>query len=132
MKQIKKTFNISHSDRVRQIFHNNNSSDGKNKIMIKKRIKLTTINNTLSVINADKTDKCKIHVMPPPISDEDISALFSGIVNVMRTKIQLETRSEIINMNVNMNKLMSELKAKQSECIRLKNEIIYLKSQLKN
>ena len=79
-----------------------------------------------------KTTKnnCNLLVMPPQISDEDISALFNGLLNVIKRKIELETKSEIININVNMEKLIKELKAKNAECTRLKNEIIYLKCQL--
>ena len=72
----------------------------------------------------------KIHVMPPNITDEDISALFNGILNVVKKKIELETKAEIININANFSNVLKELKEKQAECIRLKNEIIFLKSQL--
>lgn len=72
----------------------------------------------------------KIHVMPPAISDEDITALFNGIVNVVKKKIELEKNAETINLNININKLVTELQEKQAEINRLKNEIIYLKSQL--
>ncbi len=72
---------------------------------------------------------CKLHVMPPIISDEDISALFNGLIGIVRKKIELETRSEIINMNINMEKLLKELKEKQAECNRLKNELLYLKTK---
>ena len=74
----------------------------------------------------------KIHVMPPTITDDDITALFNGIVNVVKKKIELETRAEVININVNYEKVLRELKEKQAECNRLKNEIIFLKSQLRN
>ncbi|MCQ2565016.1 MAG: hypothetical protein MJ152_04090 [Clostridia bacterium] len=73
---------------------------------------------------------CKIHVMPPQISDADITALFNGVVNVVRKKIELETKSEILNMNLSFEKLIKELKEKQAECNRLKNEIMFLKAQL--
>ncbi|MBE5741127.1 MAG: hypothetical protein E7351_01155 [Clostridiales bacterium] len=79
-----------------------------------------------------KNQNAKIHVMPPSITDEDISALFHGILSVVKKKIELEARAEIINMNVNMEKLLRELKERQAECIRLKNEILYLKSQIQN
>ena len=80
--------------------------------------------------NKDTNPKetCHIHVMPPTITDEDISALLNGIIGVMRRKIELETQAELINMNININKLKKELKEKSAECIRLKNEIILLKS----
>ena len=67
----------------------------------------------------------KIHVMPPSITDEDISALFNGIVNVVKKKYELEKNAETINLNLNIEKLVKDLKEKQSEIIRLKNEIIY-------
>lgn len=70
--------------------------------------------------------------MPPQISDEDINALFSGLVSIVRRKIELESRAEIININLNYDKLARALKAKQAECVRLKNEILNLKSQLEN
>lgn len=72
----------------------------------------------------------KIHVMPPTITDEDITALFNGIVNVVKKKFELEKNAETINLNFNLEKVVKELKEKQAEIVRLKNEIIYLKSQL--
>ncbi len=84
-----------------------------------------------TIKNLEQNSNYKIHVMPPPITDEDITALFSGIVNVVKKKYELEKNAETINLNINIEKLMEELKEKQSEIIRLKNEIIYLKNQLK-
>ncbi|MFQ6752113.1 MAG: hypothetical protein ACLRFL_00915 [Clostridia bacterium] len=77
----------------------------------------------------DKKD-CQIHMMPTRITDEDITSLFNGIINVVKKKVELDTRSHLININNNMNKLMKELNEKRSECNRLKNEIIHLKSEL--
>lgn len=82
--------------------------------------------------NDNKTQKYKLHVMPPAITDDDITALFNGIINVVKKKIELEKNAEIINMNINCDQLMKDLKEKQAEIVRLKNEIIYLKSQLMN
>ncbi len=77
-----------------------------------------------------KKSKCNIHVMPPSITDEDITALFNGILSVMKRKIELDNRAEIIHYNLSIEKLSRELKEKSNECNRLKNEIIFLKSQL--
>lgn len=77
-----------------------------------------------------KKDDCNIFVMPPTITDEDVAALFNGIFNVMKRKTELEFRSHIINSNVAIERLKNELKSKTAECIRLKNEIVYLKSKL--
>lgn len=89
-----------------------------------------------SIDKEEKSNKsninCRLHVMPPQISDEDINALFSGLVSIVRRKIELESRAEIININLSYDKLSRALKAKQAECIRLKNEILNLKSQLEN
>ena len=74
---------------------------------------------------------CNIYVMPPSITDDDITALFKGIMGVVKHKLELDTKAEILNLNLSNEKLLSELKAKTAECNRLKNEIIYLKSQLK-
>ena len=81
--------------------------------------------------NKDNSTKesCLVHVMPPAITDEDISALLNGIIGVMRRKIELETQAELINMNIDITRLKKELKEKTAECIRLKNEIILLKSK---
>ena len=68
--------------------------------------------------------------MPPAISDEDITALFNGIMKVVKHKMELDTKAQILSLNLTQEKLVKELKAKTNECIRLKNEIIYLKSQL--
>lgn len=78
----------------------------------------------------NKNSNYKIHVMPPAISDDDIMALFNGIVNVVKKKFELEKNAEIININLNHERLVKELKEKQAEISRLKNEIIYLKSKL--
>lgn len=77
-------------------------------------------------------EKCNIHVMPPTITDDDIVALFNGIMSVMRRKIELDARAEIINTNLTNERLLKSLKEKTAECNRLKNEIIFLKSQLKS
>ena len=77
-------------------------------------------------------EKCNIHIMPPTITDEDIVALFNGIMSVMRRKIELDARAEIINTNLTNERLLNQLKEKTAECVRLKNEIIYLKSQIKS
>lgn len=80
----------------------------------------------------NQTPNYKIHVMPPAITDADITALFNGIINVVKKKIELEKNAEIINMNLHQERLVKELKEKRAEISRLKNEIIYLKSQIKN
>ena len=82
--------------------------------------------------NLENDKNYKIHVMPPSITDEDISALFNGIINVVKKKFELEKNAETINLNLNLERLLKELKEKNAEIIRLKNEIIHLKSQLKN
>lgn len=83
-------------------------------------------------MDKDNEKQCKMHIMPPTITDQDISALFNGILLVVKKKIELETRAEVITANMTNEKLMRELKAKQAECNRLKNEILHLKSQLNN
>ena len=77
-------------------------------------------------------EKVKIHVMPPTITDDDILALFNGIINVVKKKCELEKNAETINLNLNLENVLKELKEKNAEIIRLKNEILYLKSQLEN
>ena len=74
----------------------------------------------------------KLHVMKPAISDEDITALFNGIVNVVKKKVELENNSQIIEMNLCRDMLVKELKEKKAEIVKLKNEIVRLKSQLSN
>jgi len=81
-------------------------------------------------IENSSKEKCYVHVMPPAITDEDISSLLNGIIGVMRKKFELETQAEMISMNVNISKLEKQLKDKTAECNRLKNEILYLKQQL--
>ena len=68
--------------------------------------------------------------MPSPISDEDITALFNGILKVIRKKSELDSRAQMLNLNLDNERLIKALNAKQAECNRLKNEIIFLKSQL--
>lgn len=81
---------------------------------------------------SNKDHNFKIHVMPPSISDEDITALFNGIVNVVKKKFELEKNAETINLNLNYENVVRELNEKRAEIVRLKNEIIYLKSKLNN
>lgn len=80
--------------------------------------------------NLEENQNYKIHVMPPSITDDDISALFNGIVNVVKKKFELEKNAETINLNLNLKQTLKELKEKNAEIIRLKNEIIYLKSKI--
>lgn len=117
MNQNNKTFkNIKYSN-IKQKIHN------------KKNIK--TKNNYMSKNEDIKAkENCNVVVMPPPITDSDISALFNGLLGVVKKKFELENKAKIINTNLTLEKVLKELKAKQAECNRLKNEIILLKSQL--
>ena len=85
-------------------------------------------NNSMKNFKDTETN-CNMHVMPPQISDQDITALFNGIINIVRKKIELETKAEILNSNITLEKALKKLKEKEAECSRLKNEIIYLKSK---
>ena len=81
--------------------------------------------------NSDKQPQnLKIHVMPPSITDADITALFNGLINVVKKKIELEKNAEIININLNQERLLKELKEKRAEIVRLKNEIVFLKTKI--
>lgn len=79
--------------------------------------------------NKISQSKCNLIVMPQTITDDDISALFNGLIKIVRKKFELETRFEIINMNISNQKLLKELKEKQAECNRLKNELLYYKTK---
>jgi len=83
------------------------------------------------MIENDNSKDFKIHVMPPSITDDDINALFKGIVNVVKKKFELEKNAETINLAIDHEKLLKELKQKNAEINRLKNEILYLKSKMK-
>ena len=119
MTESKKTFFTQWFYKTLQQSQNINNLDGKNSYMIKNS-------------NNSNNEQVKIHIMPPSITDEDISSLFKGIISVVKKKIELEKKAESINMNINHKMLMKELKEKQAEIVRLKNEIIFLKSQLNN
>jgi len=101
--------------KTNKISHNKNIRAGKNNIMGK---------------DSKKIGSCKVHVMPSQISDNDISALFNGLLNVVKKKFELDFEAQFINYNINIDNLKRELKNKINECNRLKNEIINLKSQL--
>lgn len=73
---------------------------------------------------------CQVHVMPPIITDSDISALLNGVLSVIKKKVELDMQAQIINLNVATSKIEQELKNKCAECVRLKNEILFLKSEL--
>jgi len=95
----------------------------------------TPINFNTSVTEEEsklKTENAdfKIKVFPSQISEEDIQSLFLGLVRVVKKKFELDSRAEIINLNLNVENLVKQLHEKQAECNRLKNEIIFLKSQI--
>lgn len=113
MKTLKKTFKNIQINKLNKISQNKNSHIAKNKIMEK----------------SNKT-KCNIHVMPHSITDNDINALFGGLLDVVKKKFELDNKQQFYNLNYSNEKLKAELKNKISECNRLKNEIIYLKSIL--
>lgn len=115
MKTLKKTFNNLQNNKFKKISQNKNRNIAKNNIM-------------------EKTNKpkCNIHVMPHTITDSDINALFSGLIEVVKKKFELDNHQQICSLNYSHEKLKNELKNKISECNRLKNEIIYLKSILSN
>jgi len=90
-------------------------------------------NNSNSIVhnkNMKKISKPNIFVMPPQISDADINALFNGIISVVKKKIELEKKAEILTANLNLEQALKQLKEKQAECIRLKNEIVNLQAEL--
>lgn len=97
-------------------------------------MKKQTLNNNINTeeLKEEKPKDFTLHVMPSQISDDDIQALFGGLLKIVQKKYELDTRAEIINLNLNQDKLLNALKEKQAECNRLKNEIIYLKASLKN
>ena len=74
MKEQKKTFNILQTNKLPHKSHNKKPKLGKNKNMQ----------------NESKKGNCNIHVMPSTISDADISALFQGLVNVVKKKFELD------------------------------------------
>ena len=82
--------------------------------------------------NNKKFGNCKVHVMPSTISDNDITALFNGLLNVVKKKFELDCQAQVISFNISIEKLQKELKNKINECNRLKNEIIFLKSKLES
>ena len=76
-------------------------------------------------------DTCQIHVMPPQITDDDITALFNGLLNIVKKKIELDGKSQLLNISSTLKELSAKLKAKEAECVKLKNEVLKLKAQLK-
>ena len=89
-------------------------------------------NKSMTKNEQNKNEKCNIQLMPTAITDADINSLFSGLVGIVRRKVELEARAEIIGLNLTQDKLLKELKNKQAECNRLKNEILHLKAELAN
>lgn len=69
-------------------------------------------------------------MMPSAISDDDISALFNGLLGIVKRKAELDSREEVLSLNISRDRLMKLVDEKQAEINRLKNEIIYLKSEL--
>ena len=114
MKKNKKTFKNLQTNKLPYISQNKKINLGKNKNMQ----------------NENENNKCNIHVMPSSITDADISALFQGLLNVVKKKFELDSQAQFFNINYNVEKLKSELKNKINECNRLKNEVIHLKQLL--
>ncbi|MBR1988494.1 MAG: hypothetical protein IKA36_05610 [Clostridia bacterium] len=77
-----------------------------------------------------KNNECTIHVIPQTISDSDINALFLGLVDVVKKKIELDYKSQFLNLSSDYVRIEKLLKEKTAECNRLKNEIVFLKSKL--
>ena len=77
----------------------------------------------------NKNQKCTIHVLPQTITDNDINSLFLGLVDIVKKKIELDYKSQFINLNSGYAKMEKLLKEKTAECNRLKNELLFLKSQ---
>lgn len=121
MKQNKKTFYNLKLNKTKQVSLGKNFLNEQNSFMIK---------NKIDIKNLNTNSNCNIHVMPPQISDNDINALFNGLIKVVKKKFELDCKAEILNSNLTLEKVLNELKAKQAECNRLKNEIIFLKAEL--
>ena len=119
----KKTFYNLKCNKINYLSQNRKAGLVKNIGMIKNPVKISAISKNF------KMNKCKVLVMPPRISDEDITALFNGILNIVKKKVQLETEAQLLNANYNFEQLIKQLKRKEAECNRLKNEILYLKSK---
>ena len=81
-------------------------------------------------MKSSNKNKCNFYVMPSQITDNDITALFQGLLNVIKKKFELDSQAEIYYHNQDITKLKNALKVKTAECNRLKNEIINLKNQL--
>ena len=79
---------------------------------------------------SQNNNHCNFYVMPSTITDNDISALFQGLLNVVKKKFELDNQAEYYHFSQDINKLKNELKAKTAECNRLKNEILNLKQKL--
>lgn len=114
MNKNKKTCKNTNCNKVKQFKTNKKNSE--------------VNNNTMR--NNNNNQDFQIHVMPPQITDNDITALFNGIINVVRKKIELENKAKILNANLTLERVAKQLKEKEAECIRLKNEIIYLKAEI--
>lgn len=112
----KKTFKHSQNNNMSILSQNKFNTKGKNKHM----------KNT----DKEKQEQCNVYVMPSAISDNDITALFQGLLNVVKKKFELDSQAEFICYNQDIARLKNELKIKTAECNRLKNEIINLKSLL--
>lgn len=119
----KKTFYNLKSNKIYHVSHNRKKGLGNNIVMIKNPVKISAISKNF------KLNKCKVLVMPLRITDEDIAALFNGILNIVKKKVQLETEAQLLNVNYNFEQLIKQLKHKEAECNRLKNEILFLKSK---
>ena len=65
-------------------------------------------------------DNCKIHTINPTITDQDLSALFEGLIDVVKKKYELDYASKIINLNKKIEILTKLIREKDIEILNLK------------
>ena len=74
----------------------------------------------------------KLYNNESEFTDEDISALFSGVLNIIKEKIFIESESELYRLQKECELLQNALDMKTKELNKIKNKNIYLKTIINN
>lgn len=70
-----------------------------------------------------ENNKCNIHTINPIITDKDLSALFDGLMDVVKKKYELDYSAKIMNLDKKIEILTSLIKERDQEILSLKEKL---------
>ena len=68
-----------------------------------------------------ENNKCNIHTISQTITDQDLSSLFNGLMDVVKKKYELDFNAKIINLNKKIEILSKLIKQKDQEILSLRS-----------